>query len=84
MLDGRYLIEKELGQGGTCAVFFARDRKLHDTPVVIKVLLGIWRHHQRKTWLEKKFKSEIEALSRLDHPAVVRALDVGSLPDGRS
>ncbi|HKQ76602.1 MAG TPA: protein kinase [Blastocatellia bacterium] len=84
MLGGRYVIERELGQGGTCAVFFARDRKLHDAPVVIKVLLNVWRQTMRRTWLEKKFRIEIAALSRIDHPGVVRALDVGALPDGRS
>jgi tRNA A-37 threonylcarbamoyl transferase component Bud32 len=83
-LGGRYLIDKELGRGGVCAVFLARDRKLHDTPVVIKVLLNIWREDARKTWMEKKFKQEIAALARIDHPSVVRALDVGESPDGRS
>jgi serine/threonine protein kinase len=83
-LGGRYLIENELSQGGTSAVFLARDRKLHDTPVVIKVLLNIWRQTGRGAWLEKKFKGEIAALSRIDHPGVVRALDVDALPDGRS
>lgn len=83
-LGGRYLIDKELGQGGICAVFLARDRKLHYTPVVIKVLLKLWQQTMRKTWVEKKFKGEIAALARIDHPGVVRALDVGELPDGRS
>ena len=83
-LGGRYLIDKELGQGGVCAVFLARDRKLHYTPVVIKVLLNIWQENERKTWMEKKFKQEIAALARIDHPSVVRALDVGESPDGRS
>jgi serine/threonine protein kinase len=83
-LGGRYLIDKELGRGGVCAVFLARDRKLHDTPVVIKVLLNIWQENARKTWMEKKFKQEIAALARIDHPSVVRALDVGESPDGRS
>jgi tRNA A-37 threonylcarbamoyl transferase component Bud32 len=83
-LGGRYLIDKELGRGGVCAVFLARDRKLHDTPVVIKVLLNVWQEDARKTWMEKKFKQEIEALARIDHPSVVRALDVGESPDGRS
>ena len=83
-LGGRYLIDKELGRGGVCAVFLARDRKLHDTPVVIKVLLNIWQENARKTWMEKKFKQEIAALARIDHPSVVRALDVGDSPDGRS
>jgi serine/threonine protein kinase len=83
-LDGRYLIEKELTQGGICAVFLARDQKLHGTPVVIKVLLRIWQQTLHKAWYEKKFMGEIEALARIDHPGVVRALDVGELPDGRS
>jgi serine/threonine protein kinase len=84
MLDGRYLIERELSLGGSCEVFLARDHKLHDAPVVIKVLLNIWRETGRKSWLEKKFMGEITALSRIDHPGVVRALDTGALPDGRS
>jgi serine/threonine protein kinase len=83
-LGGRYLIDKELGRGGVCAVFLARDQKLHNAPVVIKVLLNVWREDSRKTWMEKKFKEEIEALAMIDHPGVVRALDVGESPDGRS
>jgi serine/threonine protein kinase len=83
-LGGRYLIDEELGRGGVCAVFLARDQKLHNAPVVIKVLLNVWREDSRKTWMEKKFKEEIEALARIDHPGVVRALDVGESPDGRS
>ena len=35
-LDNRYFIEKELGHGGVGAVYLARDRKLHDKPVVVK------------------------------------------------
>jgi serine/threonine protein kinase len=83
-LGGRYLIDKELGRGGVCAVYLARDQKLHNAPVVIKVLLNVWREDSRKTWMEKKFKEEIAALARIDHPGVVRALDVGESPDGRS
>ncbi|HMB28172.1 MAG TPA: protein kinase, partial [Blastocatellia bacterium] len=83
-LGGRYLIDRELGRGGVCAVFLARDQKLHDAPVVIKVLLNVWQENARKTWMEKKFKQEIAALARIDHPSVVRALDVGESPDGRS
>jgi serine/threonine protein kinase len=82
-LGGRYLIERELSHGGTCAVFMARDRKLQGAPVVIKALLNVWGQSARQAWLEKKFKGEIAALLRIDHPGVVRALDVGALPDGR-
>jgi serine/threonine protein kinase len=83
-LDGRYLIEKELSQGGICAVFLARDQRLHSMPVVIKVLLSIRQQTLYKFWYEKKFRDEIAALAKIDHPGVVRALDVGELSDGRS
>lgn len=77
-LDGRYFIEKELGHGGVGAVYFARDRKLHDKPVVVKVLL---EKSLREPWVVQKFQQEKEALSRIDHPGVVGILDTGELPD---
>src|SRR5690349_1404660 len=80
LLDDRYLIEKELGHGGVGAVYLARDRKLHDKPVVVKVLL---EKSMRNTWVVQKFRQEKEALSRLNHPGVVAILDTGELNDGK-
>jgi serine/threonine protein kinase len=79
-LDGRYFIEKELGQGGVGAVYLARDRKLHDKPVVIKILL---EKSLQNSWVVQKFQQEKEALARVDHPGVVGILDTGELPDGK-
>ena len=79
-LDNRYFIEKELGQGGVGAVYLARDRKLHDKPVVIKVLL---EKSLQNSWVVQKFQQEKEALARVDHPGVVGILDTGELPDGK-
>jgi serine/threonine protein kinase/Tfp pilus assembly protein PilF len=86
MVDGRYLIEKELNRGGFCVVYLARDRKLHDTPVVIKVLQEHVMEYEgdSRAWLVHRFKEEVQALARIDHPGVVRALDIGLLPDGRT
>ncbi|HEY5073322.1 MAG TPA: hypothetical protein VII34_01415, partial [Pyrinomonadaceae bacterium] len=67
-LDSRYSIQKELGQGGVGAVYLARDRKLHDKPVVIKVLL---EKSFQNSWVVQKFQQEKEALARVDHPGVV-------------
>src|SRR3989442_8177849 len=80
LLDDRYRIEKELGQGGVGVVYLARDRKLHDKPVVIKVLLD---KSLQNSWVVQKFQQEKEALARVDHPGVVGVLDTGELPDGK-
>lgn len=79
-LDNRYFIEKELGRGGVGAVYLARDRKLHDKAVVIKVLLD---KSFQNSWVVQKFQQEREALARVDHPGVVGILDTGELPDGK-
>jgi len=79
-VDGRYLIERELGQGGVGAVYLARDHKLHDKPVVVKVLL---EKSLRDEWVVQKFQQEKEALARVDHPGVVGILDTGELSDGK-
>jgi tRNA A-37 threonylcarbamoyl transferase component Bud32 len=80
-LDSRYFIQKELGQGGVGMVYLALDRKLHDKPVVIKVLL---EKSLQNSWVVQKFQQEKEALARVDHPGVVGILDTGELPDGKS
>ena len=79
-LDSRYSIQKELGQGGVGAVYLARDLKLHDKLVVIKVLL---EKSLQNSWVVQKFQQEKEALARVDHPGVVGILDTGELPDGK-
>ena len=79
-LDSRYFIQKELGRGGVGMVYLALDRKLHDKPVVIKVLL---EKSLENSWVVQKFQQEKEALARVDHPGVVGILDKGELPDGK-
>jgi serine/threonine protein kinase len=79
-LDNRYYIEKELGYGGVGAVYLARDRKLHNKRVVVKLLL---EKSLRDEWVVQKFQQEREALARVDHPGVVGILDTGELPDGK-
>lgn len=80
VLNDRYVIETRIGSGGVGVVFRARDQRLHDRKVVVKVLRETKRNDQ---WLLNKFLQESEALTRLDHPNVVKVLDLGTLADGR-
>jgi len=77
-LDERYLVERELSQGGMSKVYVAVDLKLKGQAVVIKILSQELVHD---SYARQKFEQEVEALLRIDHPGVVRVLDVGQLPD---
>ena len=80
LVKDRYLIQKKLGQGGFAATYLASDTHLNSRPVVVKVLL---EHRSSDAWVLKKFRQEMQALARLDHPGIVAALDSGELPDGK-
>lgn len=83
LLKNRYLIERELGRGGLGAVYLARDSQLLNRAVVIKVLVADRNDDRYNVWFQKKFKQEMEALSRINHPGVVGVLDTGEMPDGK-
>jgi serine/threonine-protein kinase len=79
-LDGRYHIEKELGSGGIGRVYLARDKpELISRYVVIKVLR---EESLQSEWTVNKFRHEIEALAKIDHPGVTGVIDAGTLTDG--
>lgn len=80
LLKGRYHIERELGRGGIGVVYLARDERLHRMPVVIKFLLD---NSNQSAWLAKKFMQEAEALTRINHPGVVRVIDRDRAEDGK-
>ncbi len=79
-LDRRYFIEQKLGEGGVGAVYLARDRKLHDKRLVVKVLLD---KALKQTLIKVKFQQEIEALARIDHPGVINIIDTGESSEGK-
>jgi tRNA A-37 threonylcarbamoyl transferase component Bud32/class 3 adenylate cyclase len=79
VLNNRYTVERELGRGGIGAVYLARDRQLLSKPVVVKVLLDKALQNE---WVVQKFKHEMEALTRIEHPGVIGILDAGETPVG--
>jgi len=71
-LDGRYLIDAVLGQGGTATVFLAHELK-HERPVVLKVL-----RPEIARWIgAERFLAEIQILARLSHPHILALIDSG-------
>ena len=71
LVDERYDILGPLGQGGMAQVFRARDRHL-EREVALKVL----RPHLTETDTQR-FRREIQALARFDHPGIVSIFDLG-------
>ncbi len=76
VLQGRYRIVRQLGQGGMGAVYEAVDQRL-DTTVALKETLFTEER------LRKQFEREARLLARLHHPALPRVSDHFSESDGQ-
>jgi serine/threonine protein kinase len=76
ILQGRYRIIRQLGQGGMGAVYEAVDQRL-DTTVALKETLF------SEERLRKQFEREARLLARLHHPALPRVSDHFSEGDGQ-
>src|SRR5215471_5308187 len=76
VLQGRYRIVRQLGQGGMGAVYEAIDERL-DTTVALKETL----FSDEK--LRKQFEREARMLARLHHPALPRVSDHFNEGDGQ-
>jgi len=71
-LEGRYRIERELGQGGMANVYLAQDVK-HDRRVAIKVL----REDLSASLGKERFLREIKVAAALQHPHILPLYDSG-------
>jgi len=71
-LEATYSVDRELGVGGTAAVYLAHDRK-HDRSVALKVLLP----QIAATLGAERFLREIRLAARLSHPHILPLLDSG-------
>src|SRR5881409_336078 len=76
ILQQRYRIVRQLGQGGMGAVYEAIDERL-DTVVALKETLFADER------LRKQFEREARLLARLHHPALPRVSDHFAESDGQ-
>ena len=76
VLQGRYRIVRQLGQGGMGAVYEAIDERL-DTTVALKETLFTDEK------LRKQFEREARLLARMHHPALPRVSDHFNEDDGQ-
>jgi hypothetical protein len=80
LIQGRYRIERVLGQGGMGRVYLARDSRL-DRPVAIKVSLRLGQDQGlsslRIEELRRSFAEEARLGANLMHPAIATVHDYG-------
>jgi tetratricopeptide (TPR) repeat protein/tRNA A-37 threonylcarbamoyl transferase component Bud32 len=74
VVAGRYVLERELGQGGMATVWLARDT-LHDRRVAIKII----RPELAQAIGTERFVREIQLTAQLQHPHIAQLLDSGVL-----
>ena len=71
-LEGRYAIERELGEGGMATVFLADDLK-HERKVALKVL----KPELAAVVGAERFLAEIKTTANLQHPNILPLFDSG-------
>lgn len=75
-LEGRYRLERLLGQGGMATVWIAEDIR-HGRRVAIKVL----RADLAAALGSDRFLREIRIAAQLQHPHILGLIDSGSIPE---
>ena len=73
ILGNRYELESEIGRGGMGVVYKSTDTEVKRT-VAVKTLPAVMSHNHN---LMRRFTSEVQHASKLEHPNIVRVYDVG-------
>ncbi|HTQ07680.1 MAG TPA: serine/threonine-protein kinase [Polyangiaceae bacterium] len=80
-LNGTYVLESVLGEGGMGRVYRARHTRIASKQFAIKVLRP---EFTRNPEVVARFRREAEAAACISHPNVVGVYDVDATPDGHS
>src|ERR1051325_11149918 len=76
LLQNRYLVEKQIGQGGMGAVYVATDQRFGSTVALKETFFD-------DVNLRKAFEREARLLNHLRHPALPRVSDHFNEDDGQ-
>jgi serine/threonine-protein kinase len=79
LIDRRYEVGELIGHGTMARVYGATDL-VTGKPVAVKILNRRYSQIERE---RKRFLREARAALAIDHPSVVKVLDVGKTPDNR-
>jgi len=77
-LQGRYLVEEAIGEGGMATVYRARHT-LVDRPVAVKIMAGSMARNES---LRERFRREAKNAAQLAHPNIIEIYDHGETEDG--
>ncbi|MGF1465098.1 MAG: serine/threonine protein kinase [Sandaracinaceae bacterium] len=78
VIDGRYRIERQIGEGGMGVVYLATHTVLARR-LALKVLRG---DNSRDPDVVQRFMQEAQAATSIGHPNIIDISDFGRLPDG--
>jgi eukaryotic-like serine/threonine-protein kinase len=78
LIDGRYRIEAQIGEGGMGVVYKARHAALNKT-LALKVLRG---DMAKDAEVVQRFMQEAQAATSIGHENIIDISDFGRLPDG--
>jgi len=77
-LQGRYLVEEAIGEGGMATVYRARHT-LVDRPVAVKIMGASMARNES---LRERFRREAKNAAQLAHPNIIEIYDHGETEDG--
>lgn len=75
-IDGRYVLEAKLGEGGMGVVFRAKQLSTKRD-----VALKVMKLDKVDDTSIERFQQEIDIISKLSHPNIVRVFDTGRVPN---